>query len=279
MSLLTAEDQYRRAETFASLHAGPDVFVIANAWDAGTAKILTALGFRALATTSAGIAHSLGHADGGISRAESLANAAVLTGATHLPVAADLESGYGTTSEQIAETIRLAAETGLVGGSIEDAVGGEVIPVEAAVDRLAAAIEAARALPFRFTVTARAENFLYGHTDLKDTIARLQAFEAAGADVLFAPGLTTEEQIRAVTSEVGKPVNVLAGGAKLTATVEQLGEWGVRRISLGSNLSRAAMSAAIGAAREIAEHGTFEFGKSGVLPHADIEQYFGPRSA
>lgn len=275
MSLLTAEDQYRRAETFASLHAGPDVFVIANAWDAGTAKILTALGFQALATTSAGIAHSLGRGDGGISRADSLANARVLAGATQLPVAADLESGFGTTAEQIAETIRLAAEAGMVGGSIEDAIGGEVIPAETAVERLTAAIEAARALPFRFTVTARAENFLYGHADLKDTIARLQAFEAAGADVLFAPGLTTEEQIRAVTSEVGKPVNVLAGSPKLNATVEQLGEWGVRRISLGSNLSRVAMSAAIGAAREIAEHGTFEFGKSGVLPHSDIEQYFG----
>lgn len=274
MSLLTAEDQYRRAETFTSLHAGPDVFVIANAWDAGTAKIFTALGFRALATTSAGIAHSLGKGDGAITREESLANARLLVGATHLPVAADLENGYGATADDVAETIRQAAGAGLVGGSIEDALGDEVIPVEAAVERVTAAIEAARALPFPFTVTARAENFLYGRDDLKDTIARLQAFEAAGADVLFAPGLTTEEQIRAVTSEVGKPVNVIAGGARLNATVEQLGAWGVRRISLGSNLSRAAMSAAIGAAREIAEHGTFEFGKSGVLPHADVERYF-----
>lgn len=274
MSLLTAEDQYRRAETFTSLHAGPDVFVIANAWDAGTAKIFTALGFRALATTSAGIAHSLGKGDGTITREESLANARLLVGATHLPVAADLENGYGATADDVAETIRQAAGAGLVGGSIEDALGDEVIPVEAAVERVTAAIEAARALPFPFTVTARAENFLYGRDDLKDTIARLQAFEAAGADVLFAPGLTTEEQIRAVTSEVGKPVNVIAGGARLNATVEQLGAWGVRRISLGSNLSRAAMSAAIGAAREIAEHGTFEFGKSGVLPHADVERYF-----
>jgi 2-methylisocitrate lyase-like PEP mutase family enzyme len=275
MSLLTAEDQYRRAETFTSLHAGPDVFVIANAWDAGTAKIFTALGFRALATTSAGIAHSLGKGDGGITREESLANARLLVGATHLPVAADLENGYGASADDVAETIRQAAGAGLVGGSIEDALGDEIIPVEAAVERVTAAIEAARALPFPFTVTARAENFLYGRDDLKDTIARLQAFEAAGADVLFAPGLTTEEQIRAVTSEVGKPVNVIAGGARLNATVEQLGEWGVRRISLGSNLSRAAMSAAIGAAREIAEHGTFEFGRSGVLPHADIERFFG----
>ncbi|MEY9934573.1 2-methylisocitrate lyase-like PEP mutase family enzyme [Catenulispora sp. GP43] len=275
MSLLTPEDQYRRAETLAGLHAGPDVFVIANAWDAGTAKILTALGFKALATTSAGIAHSLGLADGAITREASLANAATLVGATGLPVAGDLENGFGTTPEQIAGTIGLAAEAGLVGGSIEDAVDDAVIPLPQALDRLAAAIEAARALPFPFAVTARAENFLYGHDDLKDTVARLQAFEAAGADVLFAPGLTTEEQIRTVVSEVGKPVNVLAGGARLTATVEQLGEWGVRRISLGSNLARAAMSAAVGAAREIAEHGTFEFGKSGVLPHADIEKYFG----
>ena len=274
MSLLTAEDQYRRAETFAALHAGPDVFVIANAWDAGTAKIFTALGFQALATTSAGIAHTLGLRDGGITRAESLANARTLVAATHLPVAADLESGYGPTTQDVTETIRQAADAGLVGGSIEDAAGDEIIPLEAAVERLTAAVEAARALPFKFTLTARAENFLYGHDDLKDTIARLQAFEAAGADVLFAPGLTTEEQIRAVTSEVGKPVNVIAGGARLNATVEQLGEWGVRRISLGSNLSRAAMTAAIGAAREIAEHGTFEFGKTAVLPHDAIEGYF-----
>lgn len=275
MSLLTAEHQHRRAEAFAALHAGPDVFVIANAWDMGTAKIFTALGFRALATTSAGIAHSLGLGDGGISREAALNNARALVAATDLPVAADLESGYGPTPEDVAETIREASRAGLVGGSVEDAVGHAVIPVEEAVERLAAAIEAARALPFEFTLTARAENFLYGHDDLKDTIARLQAYEAAGADVLFAPGLTTEEQIRAVTSEVGKPVNVLAGGARLNATVEQLGEWGVRRVSLGSNLSRAAMSAAIGAAKEIAERGTFEFGKSGVLPHADIERYFG----
>ena len=274
MSLLTPEDQYRRAETFAALHAGPEVFVIANAWDAGTAQIFTALGFKALATTSAGIAHTLARPDGGITREESLANAGTLVAATHLPVAADLEDGYGTTPDDVAETIRRSAEAGLVGGSVEDAVGDGIIPLEAAVDRLTAAIEAARALPFPYTVTARAENFLYGNTDLKDTIARLQAFEAAGADVLFAPGLTTEEQIRAVTSEVGKPVNVIAGGARLNATVDQLGEWGVRRISLGSNLSRAAMTAAIGAAREIAERGTFEFGRSGVLSHADIEGYF-----
>lgn len=275
MSLLTAEDQYRRAETFTSLHAGPDVFVIANAWDAGTAKIFTALGFQALATTSAGIAHALGQGDGSITGEESLANAGALVAATHLPVAADLENGYGATPDDVAETIRLAADAGLVGGSIEDALGEEIIPLPAALERLTAAVEAARALPFAFTVTARAENFLYGHDDLKDTVARLQAFEAAGADVLFAPGLTTEEQIRTVTSEVGKPVNVLAGGVRLNATVEQLGEWGVRRISLGSNLSRAAMSAAIGAAKEIAEQGTFGFAKSGVLPHADIERYFG----
>jgi len=275
MSLLTAEDQYRRAEAFTALHAGPDVFVIANAWDPGTAKILTTLGFKALATTSAGIAHTLGLADGTITRDAALTNAAALATATHLPVAGDLEHCYATTTDGIAETIRLAADHGLVGGSIEDAMDDAIIPVEAAVERLQAAIEAARALPFTFTVTARAENFLYGHDDLKDTIARLQAFEAAGADVLFAPGLTTQEQIRAVTSEVGKPVNVIAGGPRLNATVEQLGEWGVRRISLGSNLSRAALSAAIAGAREIAERGTFEFGRNGSLSRSEIEGYFG----
>ncbi|GAA1966834.1 isocitrate lyase/phosphoenolpyruvate mutase family protein [Catenulispora subtropica] len=275
MSLLTAEDQYRRGETFAALHTAPDVFVIANAWDAGTAKAFTALGFPALATTSAGIAHSLGTADGGITRDQTLANAAALAAATHLPVAGDLEHGFAATADGIPETIRLAAANGLVGGSIEDAVDNTIIPVEAALERLTAAIEAARALPFPFTVTARAENFLHGRPDLKDTIARLQAYEAAGADVLFAPGLTTEEQIRTVVSEVGKPINVLAGGPRLNATVEQLGEWGVRRISLGSNLSRAAMSAAINGAKEIAERGTFEFGRGGILTHGEIEGYFG----
>ncbi|NUP45832.1 MAG: isocitrate lyase/phosphoenolpyruvate mutase family protein [Catenulispora sp.] len=275
MSLLTAEDQSRRAEAFAALHAAPGVFVMPNAWDAGTAKAFTALGFQALATTSAGIAHSLGTSDGAITRAQTLANAAALAAASPLPVAGDLESGFGATAADLGETIRLAAEHGLVGGSIEDAVDGAVIGLEPALERLGAAIEAARALPFPFTVTARAENFLYGHADLKDTIARLQAYEAAGADVLFAPGLTTEDQIRAVVSEIGKPLNVLAGSPRLAATVEQLGEWGVRRISLGSNLSRAAMSAAILGAKEIAEQGTFEFGRGAVLTHSEIEDYFG----
>ena len=274
MSLLTAEDQSRRAEAFAALHTGPDVFVIANAWDAGTAKAFTALGFRALATTSAGIAHGLGTSDGAITRDQSLANARAIVAANGLPVAGGIEDCYASAPGGIAETVRLAAENGLVGGSIEDAVDGAVIPLEAAVERLEAALEAARALPFPFTVTARAENFLYGTDDLKDTITRLQAYEAAGADVLFAPGLTSEEQIRAIVSEVGKPLNVLAGGPRLNATVEQLGEWGVRRISLGSNLSRAALSAAILGAKEIAERGTFEFGRSGVLTHAEIQGYF-----
>jgi 2-methylisocitrate lyase-like PEP mutase family enzyme len=274
MSLLTAEDQSRRAEAFAALHTGPDVFVIANAWDAGTAKAFTALGFRALATTSAGIAHSLGTSDGAITRDQSLANAREIVAATGLPVAGDLEDCFASAPGGIAETIRLAAENGLVGGSIEDAVEGAVIPLEAAVERLEAALEAARALAFPFTLTARAENFLYGTDDLKDTITRLQAYEEAGADVLFAPGLTSEEQIRAVLSEVGKPLNVLAGSPRLNATVEQLGEWGVRRISLGSNLSRAALSAAILGAKEIAERGTFEFGRSGILTHAEIQGYF-----
>lgn len=275
MSLLTAEDQYRRAEAFAALHTGPGVFVIPNAWDAGTAKAFTALGFQALATTSAGIAHTLGLPDGGITRDQTLANAATLATATHLPVAGDLEHGFAPTPDGIPETIRLAAQNGLVGGSIEDAVEGAIIPLEAALERLTAAIEAARALPFPFTLTARAENFLYGHDDLKDTITRLQAYEAAGADVLFAPGLSSEEQIRAIVSEVGKPINVLAGGPRLNATVEQLGDWGVRRISLGSNLSRAAMSAAISGAKEIAERGTFEFGRGGIMTHGEIEGYFG----
>lgn len=243
-----------------------------NPWDAGTARVLTGVGFAALATTSAGLAHSLGRADGAnlVGRDETLANARSIVEATPLPVSADLESGFGRTPDEVAATIRLAAEAGLVGGSIEDATGRAdepVHPFEAAVDRVAAAVEAAKALDFPFTLTARAENFLYGRPDLRDTIRRLQAFEAAGADVLYAPGLPDADAIRAVCSSVGRPVNVLTGGAGPRLSVAELSDLGVRRISLGSALSRAALGALVRAAEEIRDHGTFGF-SADALPYA-----------
>lgn len=260
--------QRRKAAEFRELHAA-GTFVIPNPWDAGSARILTAMGFAALATTSAGLANSLGRPDGEnqITRDEVLANAAAIAGATHLPVSADLESCYGETPAEVAATIRLAAEAGVVGGSVEDATGhagAPIRPLAEAVERVAAAVEAARSLPFPFTLTARAENFLYGHADLDDTIARLQAYEAAGADVLYAPALPDLEAIRTVCAAVGRPVNVLATAAH---TVAALGECGVRRVSLGSGLSRAALGALWRAADEIRETGTFSFAGD-ALPYA-----------
>jgi len=269
---LDPTDQYHRAETFAALHDGP-TFVLPNPWDAGTARLFTGLGFAALATTSGGLAFSLGRPDGAnlVTREETLANIRAIATATHLPVAADLESGFGPTPEDVAETIRLAARAGAVGGSIEDATGDPARPVaglDVAVRRIEAAVRAARALPFRFTLAARAENFLYGRPDLDDTIARLRAYEAAGADVLYAPGLPDLDAVRAVCKAVGKPVNVLAGSSA-AVTVAALGAAGARRISLGSALVRVALSATVAAARELTEHGTFGFCRD-VLPYAQV---------
>jgi len=258
--------QAEKAAQFQALHQGPEPFVIGNPWDAGTARILTSLGFLALSTTSAGLAFSLGRRDGtaSVSRAEALANAQSIADATDLPVAADLENGYGNTPEIVAETIRLAGErAGLVGGSIEDATGNPDSPIydyRLAVRRIEAAAAAARALPFPFMLVARAENYLHGRPDLDDTIRRLQAYEAAGAEVLYAPGITQPDDIRAVCTAIKKPVNVLMGmkGAP-PLSVKELGELGVRRISLGSGFSRAALTAFLHAAREVIDDGTFTF--------------------
>jgi len=258
--------QAEKAAVFQALHERPEPFVIANPWDAGTARILTGLGFSALSTTSAGLAFTLGRRDGtaAISREEALANARLIVEATTLPVAADLENGYGHAPEDAAATIRLAAETaGLVGGSIEDASGNPDKPIydfDHSVERIAAAVEAAQALHFPFMLVARAENYLHGRRDLDDTIRRLQAYEAAGASVLYAPGITQPEDIRTVCVSVSKPVNILMGikGAPLL-TVKELGALGVRRISLGSGFCRAALTAFYRAAREVADHGTFTF--------------------
>ncbi|MGD9485516.1 isocitrate lyase/phosphoenolpyruvate mutase family protein [Streptomyces sp. TRM70308] len=252
-------------ERFAELHRQEGVFVMANAWDAGTARLLTEAGFPALGTTSAGLAHALGRPDGAnaVSREETLANAAAIAAATHLPVSADLESGFGATPEEVARTIRLAASAGLAGGSVEDSTGraeDPVRPLAEAVERVAAAAEAARSLETPFVLTARAENFLHGRPDLADTVRRLRAYAEAGADVLFAPGLPDADAVRMVVTAVDRPVNVLAGGAGPRLTVAELGALGVRRISVGSALSRTALAAAHAAARRILTDGTFDFG-------------------
>lgn len=271
-----ATSQREKGKRFRALHERPGVFVIPNPWDAGTARALSHLGFEALTTTSAGLANSLGRRDGAglVTRDETFANARAIVDATDLPVAADLENCFADAPEAAAETIRLAGEVvGLVGGSIEDATGRADKPLydfEHAVERVAAAVEAARALPFPFVLVARAENFLHGRRDLDETIRRLQAYERAGADALFAPGVSTRDGIKAITSSVSKPVNVVMGlAASEVTSVQELGELGVRRISLGSSLSRAAFGAFIRAAKEIKERGTFEFAKDAV-PYAEL---------
>jgi 2-methylisocitrate lyase-like PEP mutase family enzyme len=255
--------QNEKGKKFRKLHEGPGAFLIPNPWDAGTARMLTALGFEALATTSAGLAFSLGRRDGAglVTREEVLAHIREIVGASNLPVSADLENGFGDPPEEAAETIRLGAAAGLVGGSIEDATGDERRPIydhAHAVERVRAAVEAARALPFPFTLTARAENFLHGCADLDDTIRRLQAFAEAGADVVYAPGLPSLEAIRTVCSAVApRPVNTLVGAAG--RSVAELTQAGVRRISTGSALHRAAMGGFWNAAKEMKEKGTFTF--------------------
>lgn len=267
--------QAEKAERFRALHARPGAFVIPNPWDAGTARILEKLGFEALTTTSAGLAFALGRPDGAgvVTRDETLANAKAIVDATDLPVAADLENGYGHAPEAAAQTIRLAGEVaGLVGGSIEDATGVTTRPIydfQHAVERVAAAVEAARTLPFPFVIVGRAENFLHGRPDLDDTIRRLQAFEAAGADALYAPGLTKAEDIRTVCASVHKPINVVMGLKDARFSVAELAALGVRRISVGSALSRAALGAFSRAAREIHERGTFTFADE-AMPYADL---------
>ena len=258
--------QAEKALRFRDLHRA-GTFVIPNPFDGGAARVLAGLGFQALATSSASAAIVLGRRDGAISRDEALAHCRTIVEATDLPVSGDLEKGFGDAPEIAAETIRLAAAAGLVGGSIEDATGESARPIfefALAVERVAAAVEAARAQSFPFLLTARAENFIRGNPNLDDTIRRLQAFEAAGADVLFAPGLPDLAAVRAVCSAVSKPVNVIAGIPGKRFTVAELAAAGVRRISLGPSLHRAAMTACVDAAREVAEHGTFGYAERGL---------------
>ena len=254
--------QSDKANRFKALHQATTSFVIANAWDPGSARILAGLGFQALATSSGASAGTLGRRDGAVSREEALAQARAIAMVTDLPLSADLEKGFGDTPANVAETIRLAGDVGLVGGSIEDATGDADKPlydIDYATERVAAAAEAAHALPFAFTLTARAENFIRGKPDLNDTIRRLQAFEKAGADVLFAPGLPDLGAVRAVCAAVSKPVNFMVGIRGKSFTVAELEAAGVKRISLATSLYRAAMSGLLQAAREVKEHGTFDY--------------------
>jgi 2-methylisocitrate lyase-like PEP mutase family enzyme len=271
--------QSEKAAIFQSLHERREPFVLGNPWDAGSARVLASLGYVALSTTSAGLAFTLGRPDGAaaVTRSEALANAKSIVDATDLPVAADLENGYGDLPESVAETIQQAAAAGLVGGSIEDASGNPGDPIynlSLAVERIEAAALAAARLPFRFMLVARAENYLHGRPDLLDTIRRLQAYERAGAEVLYAPGLTDPEDIRAVCAAVRRPVNVLMGIRGCPRlTVAQLGELGVRRISIGSGFHRAAATAFLQAAREVLHEGTFTFTGNNV-PLSELEAMF-----
>ncbi len=251
-----------KAAAFRALHARPGAFIIPNPWDAGTARMLAALGFEALATTSLGFANALGRGDGAnlVSRAEVIENCRVIAAATDLPVNADLENGYADAPREAAEIIRLAAAAGIVGGSIEDATGDPAKPIydfELAVDRVRAAVEVAHGLAVPFFLTARAENFIRGRPDLDDTIRRLQAFEAAGADVLYAPGVRDLASIRTVVQSVGKPVNIVMSSADPSITAAQLAEAGVKRISVGGALSRLALAAFLEGARAMRDHGSF----------------------
>lgn len=254
--------QADKAARFRALHQGPTAFVIANPWDAGSARILAGLGFPALATSSGASAGVLGRRDGAVTREEALAHARAICAATSLPVSADLETGFGDAPAVVAETIRLAAGAGLVGGTIEDAPAAKDPPLYDlghAVERIAAAVQAARALPFPFMLTARAHNFVRGDPDLDATIRRLQAYEKAGADVLFAPGLPDLAAVRTVCAALSKPFNFMAGIKGKSFTVAELEAAGVRRISLATSLYRAAMSGLLEAAKEVKEKGTFGY--------------------
>ena len=268
--------QEQKAAAFRALHERAGAFVIPNPWDAGTAKLLAALGFEALATTSLGVASSLGRRDGAISLRQLLDNCAVITAATELPVSADLENCYARDPREAAQTIRLAAEAGVVGGSIEDSSGDERSPIydfQLAVERVQAAAEMARSLGFPFVLTARAENYFLGKPDLDDTIRRLQAFEKAGADVLYAPGLRDLATIRTVAASVTRPLNVVVGMLEPGITAQDLAQAGVKRISIGGALCRLALAHVMKAAREMKEQGSFTW-ISEMMPVQELKRIF-----
>jgi 2-methylisocitrate lyase-like PEP mutase family enzyme len=267
--------QAEKGLAFRALHERDKAFIIPNPWDVGTARLLAHLGFEALATTSAGYAFSVGRRDNTIDRDEMMAHVSAIASATDLPVSADLENGYGDDPDTVAQTIKLAADAGLVGGSIEDSFGGDgaVYEIGQAAERIRAAAEVVRSLPFRFALTARAENYLVGRNDLKDTIARLQAYQEAGADVLYAPGLKTKDEIAAVVRSVDRPVNVIMGLQGVQMSLAELSALGVKRVSVGSALSRAALGAFLRAAHEMRDSGTFNFAEDAVS-YRDISAMF-----
>jgi 2-methylisocitrate lyase-like PEP mutase family enzyme len=270
------QTQEEKGKLFRALHERDAAFIIPNPWDVGTAKLLAHLGFEALATTSAGYAFSVGQRDNTISRDEMLQHVRLIAAATDLPVSADLENGFADDPKIVAETIRLAAATGLAGCSIEDDThnpNDRIYEHGLAVERIRAAAQAARSLDFPFTLTARAENYLVGRRDLNDTIKRLQAYQEAGADVLYAPGLASKEEIAALVSSVDRPVNVVMGLQGVRLSLAELSEIGVKRVSVGSALSRAALGAFLRAAREMKDHGTFDFSDEAVS-YKDLSAMF-----
>jgi 2-methylisocitrate lyase-like PEP mutase family enzyme len=268
--------QAERGRAFRALHERDRAFIIPNPWDVGTARLLAHLGFEALATTSAGYAFSVGQRDNTIGRDRMMVHVGTIVEATDLPVSADLENGFGDDPETVAETIGLAAAAGLAGGSIEDGTCRSEDPIyehELAVERVRAAAEAARSLPCPFTLTGRAENYLVGRPDLRDTIRRLQAYQEAGADVLYAPGLASKDEIAEVVRSVDRPVNVVMGLRGVRLSLAELSEMGVKRVSVGSALCRAALGAFLHGAREMREHGTFTFADEAVS-YQDISAMF-----
>jgi 2-methylisocitrate lyase-like PEP mutase family enzyme len=270
--------QAEKGTAFRALHQRDRAFIIPNPWDVGSARLLVHMGFEALATTSMGYAFSVGKTDGAVGRDEMIGHVGQLAAGIDLPVSADLENCYADEPEAAAETIRLAAAAGVVGGSIEDATGRPEQPIyefAQAVDRVRAAVAVARSLPCTFTLTARAENYLHGRPDLKDTIKRLQAFQEAGADVLYAPGLRSKEDIATVLSSVDRPVNVLMGLQGVLLNLDELSAMGARRISVGSALQRTALGAFLRGAREMREKGTFTFAKDAANPK-EIKEVFRP---
>ena len=268
--------QQEKAELFRTLHHGEGAFIIPNPWDIGTARLLERLGFQALATTSAGYAFSNGKPDFHLPRELTMDHIRAIVSATNLPVSGDLQNGFGDPPETVAETIRLAADAGLAGASIEDATGRDSEPlyeIGHAAERIRAAAEAAHSLPFKFTLTARAETYLNGRPDLKETVERLQQYQEAGADVLYAPGLTKPEEIRTLVSSVDRPLNVLMALRGVDLDQHSLSALGVKRISLGSALSRAALGVFLRASREMLVHGTFAFASEAVS-YTEINSLF-----
>jgi 2-methylisocitrate lyase-like PEP mutase family enzyme len=268
-----------KGHSFRELHYGDGAFIIPNPWDIGTARLLVNLGFQALATTSAGYAFSVGRPDGAVERDTMIAHISAIASAVDVPLSADLQNGFGDAPQAVAECIRMAGQAGAVGGSIEDATGSEDKPIydkEYAAERIRAAAETAHGLSHPFLLTARAENHLYGRPDLKDTIERLQAYQDAGADVLYAPGLRTREEIRELVRSVDRPVNVLMGMAGVDLDLAELSGLGVKRISVGSALSRVVLGAFLHAAREMCSQGTFRFADS-AIGSAELNAQFSSR--